>query len=116
MEIAEEDNLVEINNGCICCTLRGDLISGLKKLARNAKKNDKPLDGFMIETTGLTDPVLVAQTFFADAFVQQTYNLDGILTLVDAGHITEYLNAGKTQQCRIRGHRANCIRRSDFAE
>jgi G3E family GTPase len=80
--MAEEENIVEMNNGCICCTVRGDLIAGLKKLVKNSKKNNKPLDGVMIETTGLADPAPVAQTFFADDFVQQNLCLDGILTLV----------------------------------
>jgi G3E family GTPase len=62
--MAEEENIVEMNNGCICCTVRGDLITGLKRLAKNAMKNKKPLDGVMIETTGLADPAPVAQTFF----------------------------------------------------
>merc|ERR1719223_469786 len=72
--MAEEENIVEMNNGCICCTVRGDLIAGLKKLSKNAKKTKKPLDGVMIETTGLADPGPVAQTFFADDFVQRAYS------------------------------------------
>jgi len=95
--MAEEENIVEMNNGCICCTVRGDLIAGLKKLVKNAKKTNKPLDGVMIETTGLADPAPVAQTFFADDFVQQHLSLDGILTLVDAKHITEHLEDEKPE-------------------
>jgi G3E family GTPase len=95
--MAEEENIVEMNNGCICCTVRGDLIAGLKKLVKNAKKKDRPLDGVMIETTGLADPAPVAQTFFADDFVQQTLVLDGILTLVDAKHVTEHLDEEKPE-------------------
>merc|ERR1712014_549307 len=89
--LASEENIVEMNNGCICCTVRGDLIAGLKKLIKNSQKNNKPLDGVMIETTGLADPAPVAQTFFADDFVQQHMRLDGILTLVDAAHIIQHL-------------------------
>ena len=63
--MAEEENIIEMNNGCICCTVRGDLIVGLKKLVKSSKKNKKPLDGVIIETTGLADPAPVAQTFFA---------------------------------------------------
>jgi len=90
-----EENLVEMNNGCICCTVRGDLIAGLKKLVKNAKKKDKPLDGVIIETTGLADPGPVAQTFFADDFVQQKLVLDGILTVVDAKHLIQHLDEVK---------------------
>jgi G3E family GTPase len=95
--MAEEENIVEMNNGCICCTVRGDLIAGLKKLIKNAKKQNKPLDGVLIETTGLADPAPVAQTFFADDFVQQHMRLDGILTLVDAKHIVQHLEDEKPE-------------------
>merc|ERR1712060_557484 len=94
---AEEENIVEMNNGCICCTVRGDLITGLKKFAKNSKKNGKTLDGVMIETTGLADPAPVAQTFFADEYVQQHMRLDGILTLVDAKHVIQHLEDEKPE-------------------
>merc|ERR1712099_163502 len=86
-----------MNNGCICCTVRGDLIAGLKKLVKQANKKGKPLDGVIIETTGLADPAPVAQTFFADDFVNQHLRLDGILTLVDAKHIIEHLEDEKPE-------------------
>jgi len=86
-----------MNNGCICCTVRGDLIAGLKKLIKNSKKSAKPLDGVLIETTGLADPAPVAQTFFADDFVQQHMRLDGIITLVDAKHIIQHLDEEKPE-------------------
>jgi len=95
--MAEEENIVEMNNGCICCTVRGDLIAGLKKLVKQSKKKNQPLDGILIETTGLADPAPVAQTFFADDFVQQNLCLDGILTLVDAKHITQHLEEEKPE-------------------
>jgi G3E family GTPase len=94
---AMEENIVEMNNGCICCTVRGDLIAGLKKLIKNSKKQGKPLDGVLIETTGLADPAPVAQTFFADDFVQKHMRLDGILTLVDAKHIIQHLDDEKPE-------------------
>lgn len=95
--MAEEENIVEMNNGCICCTVRGDLIAGLKKLIKNSKKSGKLLDGVIIETTGLADPAPVAQTFFADDFVQQNMRLDGIITLVDAKHIIQHLEDEKPE-------------------
>merc|ERR1712232_41465 len=95
--MAEEENIVEMNNGCICCTVRGDLIAGLKKLVKNAVSKKKPLDGVLIETTGLADPAPVAQTFFGDDFVQQHMRLDGILTLVDAKHIIQHLEDEKPE-------------------
>merc|ERR1719223_2075107 len=95
--MADEENIVEMNNGCICCTVRGDLIAGLKKLIKNSKKSQKTLDGVIIETTGLADPAPVAQTFFADEFVQQHMRLDGIITLVDAKHIIQHLDDEKPE-------------------
>mmetsp|Transcript_12021 Transcript_12021/g.33987 ORF Transcript_12021/g.33987 Transcript_12021/m.33987 type:complete len:540 (+) Transcript_12021:96-1715(+) len=90
-----EENIIEMNNGCICCTVRGDLIAGLKKLHKQTAGKGKPLDGIIIETTGLADPAPVAQTFFADDFVQGNMTLDGILTVVDAKHILEHLKEEK---------------------
>merc|ERR1712070_1249355 len=67
------------------------------KLIKNSKKSGKTLDGVIIETTGLADPAPVAQTFFADDFVQQHMRLDGIITLVDAKHITQHLDEEKPE-------------------
>merc|ERR1712203_407747 len=95
--MSDEENIVEMNNGCICCTVRGDLIAGLKKLIKNSKKTGKTLDGVIIETTGLADPAPVAQTFFADDFVREHLVLDSILTLVDAKHLTQHLDEEKPE-------------------
>jgi len=92
-----EENIIEMSNGCICCTVRGDLIAGLKKLIKNSIKSGKALDGVMVETTGLADPAPVAQTFFADDFVQRNLTLDGILTLVDAKHLLMHLDEEKPE-------------------
>ena len=81
------------NNGCICCTVRGDLIRILGKLFR--LKND--LDGIIIETTGLADPGPVAQTFFMDESIKEFARLDGIVTLVDAKHIEQHLDEEKPE-------------------
>jgi len=90
-----EETIVEMNNGCICCTVRGDLIAALKKLLKQAKEQAKPFDFIVIETTGLADPAPVAQTFMADAFVQKFTRLDGILTVVDAMHVVQHLDDEK---------------------
>jgi G3E family GTPase len=73
--------------GCICCTVRGDLVEALKKLHKKVKK----FDGIIIETTGLADPAPVVQTFFIDDDIQKMYNLDSVITVVDAKHILERL-------------------------
>jgi len=95
--VETEENIVEMSNGCICCTVRGDLIVGIKKLVKKSIAENKPLDGVMIETTGLADPAPVAQTFFADDYVRQKCQLDGILTLVDAKHIIQHLDEEKPE-------------------
>merc|ERR1719291_1454903 len=92
-----EENIIEMNNGCICCTVRGDLIAGLKKFIKNSKKTGKAIDAVIIETTGLADPAPVAQTFFADDFVQQKLALDGILTVADAKHLVAHLDEEKPE-------------------
>merc|ERR1719199_1065168 len=80
-------------NGCICCTVRGDLVETLKKLAKKCAK----FDGVIIETTGLADPAPVAQTFFVDDDIQKMYKLDGICTVVDAKHIVQHLEEEKPE-------------------
>ena len=80
--IQADEEIFEMNNGCICCTVRGDLIRILGSLA---KRRDK-FDYVLVETTGLADPGPVAQTFFVDEEVKAGYRLDGIITLVDAKH------------------------------
>mmetsp|Transcript_8500 Transcript_8500/g.24383 ORF Transcript_8500/g.24383 Transcript_8500/m.24383 type:complete len:422 (+) Transcript_8500:58-1323(+) len=86
-----EEELFEMMNGCICCTVRQDLVAVLGKLADRAAQGLK-LDGIVIETTGLADPAPVAQTFFVDDKVKEFARLDGIVTLVDAKHIEQHLD------------------------
>jgi G3E family GTPase len=86
--INAEEEIFEMNNGCICCTVRGDLIRILGNLM---KRRDK-FDHILIETTGMADPGPVAQTFFVDEDMQQRLSLDGIVTLVDAKHIWQHID------------------------
>ncbi len=87
--IQSEEELFEMNNGCICCSVRGDLI---RILGRLLKRKDK-LDGILIETTGLANPAPVAQTFFTDDEMKQAFRLDAIVTIVDAKHVSQHLDA-----------------------
>merc|ERR1719440_946452 len=80
-------------NGCICCTVRGDLVKALKRLATKVAD----FDGVIIETTGLADPAPVAQTFFVDDEIQSKYHLDGIITVTDAKHIIPRLDDEKPE-------------------
>src|SRR5213079_3216222 len=76
--------IIEMNNGCICCTVRGDLIRILGTLKEKRDKGELKFDRVVIETTGMADPGPVAQTFFTDEDIGNYYLLDSILTVVDA--------------------------------
>ncbi len=86
-----EEQIVEMNNGCICCTVRGDLVRILGELAAKRKAGTLSFDRVVIETTGLADPAPVAQTFFVDEDIGMHYLLDAIVTLVDAVHAPQQL-------------------------
>jgi G3E family GTPase len=95
--IGAEEEVFEMNNGCICCTVRGDLIRILGNLM---KRRDK-FDYVLIETTGLADPGPVAQTFFMDEELQAKLRLDAIVTLVDARHVLQHLGDAPEVQEQI---------------
>ncbi|MFT3688558.1 CobW family GTP-binding protein [Paenirhodobacter sp.] len=82
-----DEEIFEMNNGCICCTVRGDLIRILSGLMKR-----KDFDGILIETTGMADPAPVAQTFFVDQEVAGKTRLDAIVTVVDAVNLTTHLD------------------------
>lgn len=86
------ENIIQMSNGCICCTIREDLRATLQDLATRKRKGEIDFERVIIETTGLADPGPVAQTFFMDDEVAEQYLLDGILTLVDAKHAAQQLN------------------------
>ncbi len=86
--IDADEELFEMNNGCICCTVRGDLI---RILTRLTKRKDK-LDMILIETTGMANPAPVAQTFWVDDEVKEQFSLDAIITIVDAKHVHLHIN------------------------
>src|SRR3984957_10549231 len=95
--VGADEEVFEMNNGCICCTVRGDLIrviSGLMKRASN-------FDGILVETTGLADPGPVAQTFFADEEIAAKAKLDSIVTVVDAKHLPLRLKDSKEAEEQI---------------
>ena len=82
----EGEQIVEMNNGCICCTVRGDLIRILGELHAKKQAGALSFDRVIIETTGLADPAPVAQTFFVDEDISERYLLDAVVTMVDAKH------------------------------
>ncbi len=86
------ERIVQMSNGCICCTIRDDLRATLADLAHKRRKGEIAFDRVIIETTGIADPGPVAQTFFMDDEVASQYMLDAILTLVDAVHADQQLD------------------------
>ncbi|NHZ34906.1 CobW family GTP-binding protein [Massilia rubra] len=95
------EQIVEMNNGCICCTVRGDLIVALTKLAQKREAGELHFDRIIIETTGLANPGPVAQTFFMDEEVGVHYMLDAVLTVVDARHAMTQLDDYEEAQRQV---------------
>lgn len=87
------EQILTMNNGCICCTVRGDLVRMIHQILRRVGERGS-LDGIIIETTGMADPSPVVQTFFAEPSIALTCKLDGIITVVDAKHILQHLEPG----------------------
>jgi G3E family GTPase len=86
------EQIIQMSNGCVCCTIREDLRTTLKDLAEKKRKGELDFERVVIETTGVADPGPVAQTFFMDDEIAESYLLDSILTLVDAKHANNQLN------------------------
>ena len=85
--VGADEEVFEMNNGCVCCTVRGDLIRVVQGLMKRQTRGGGGFDGIVIETTGLADPGPVAQTFFVDEEVRAKAKLDSVTTVVDAKHI-----------------------------
>lgn len=92
--VRSEEEIFEMNNGCICCTVRGDLIRILGNLM---KRRDK-FEYILVETTGMADPGPVAQTFFMDDEIQRATRLDGIVTVVDSKHVHQHWDSHEVQE------------------
>jgi G3E family GTPase len=90
--VSTDEEIFEMNNGCICCTVRGDLIRIITKLMR------RQFDHLLIETTGLADPAPVIQTFFSDDDVKQKTHLDAVVTVVDTKHISLHWDSAEAQE------------------
>jgi G3E family GTPase len=89
-----DEEIFEMNNGCICCTVRGDLVRIIAGLMRRSRT----FDGIVVETTGLADPAPVAQTFFVDEDVRRKTKLDAIITVADARHLLEQIDRAPEAQ------------------
>ncbi len=88
----KDEQIVEMNNGCLCCTVRGDLVRILGDLGKKRRQGKLKFDRVIIETTGLANPGPVAQTFFMDEAIHEQYLLDAVVTVVDAKHAERTLD------------------------
>jgi G3E family GTPase len=95
------EQVIQMSNGCVCCTIREDLRSTLSDLAEKRRKGELQFDRVVIETTGLADPGPVAQTFFMDDEIAESYLLDSVLTLVDAKHADQTLDTRQEARRQI---------------
>ena len=95
------EQIIQMSNGCVCCTIREDLRTTLSDLAAKRRKGELDFDRIVIETTGLADPGPVAQTFFMDDEIAESYLLDAVLTLVDAKHAQAQLDTRQEARRQI---------------
>lgn len=109
--IQAEEEIFEMNNGCICCTVRGDLI----RILGNLMKRREKFDYILVETTGLADPGPVAQTFFVDDEMRAKLRLDGIVTLVDAKHIWQHIDDSSEAQGQLAFADVVILNKTDLA-
>ena len=110
--INADEEVFEMSNGCICCTVRGDLIRVLGNLM---KRRDK-FDYVLVETTGLADPGPVAQTFFMDEEIREEFTLDGIVTLIDAAHIDQQLERSQESSEQVAFADVLILNKSDLVQ
>ena len=96
-----QEQIMQLSNGCVCCTIREDLRATLSLLAERRRKGELDFERVVIETTGLADPGPVAQTFFMDDEVAESYLLDSVLTLVDAKHAEEQLDTRQEARMQV---------------
>jgi G3E family GTPase len=111
-----QEQIVQLSNGCVCCTIREDLRSTLADLAEKKRKGELDFERVVIETTGLADPGPVAQTFFMDDEIAESYLLDSILTLVDAKHADGQLDTRQEARRQVGFADQIFISKTDIAD
>ena len=110
--VGADEEIFEMNNGCICCTVRGDLI----RIIGGLMKRSDNFDAILVETTGLADPAPVAQTFFTDEDVRRRTKLDGVVTVVDAKHVAQTLDDGCEAREQIAFADVILVNKTDLVE
>jgi G3E family GTPase len=111
-----EEQIIQMSNGCVCCTIREDLRTTLAELAAKKRKGELDFERVVIETTGLADPGPVAQTFFMDDEIAESYLLDSILTLVDAKHAESQLDTRQEARRQVGFADRLFLSKTDLAE
>jgi G3E family GTPase len=114
--VQADEQIVTMNNGCICCTVRGDLVRILGELSERRESGDIHFERVIIETTGLADPAPVAQTFFIEPDIAENYKLDAIVTLVDAVHAHMQLEEHHEAQEQVGFADRILLSKTDLAE
>ena len=110
------EQIVEMSNGCVCCTVRGDLIVALGQLAQKRRDGTLQFDRVVIETTGLANPGPVAQTFFMDEDVGTSYLLDGVITVIDASNAMQQLDRFQEAQRQVGFADRMLLSKTDLAD
>ncbi|WP_392566866.1 GTP-binding protein [Utexia brackfieldae] len=98
---AQNIEVLEMTNGCICCSVQGELTTALHQLNQRRLAGTLHFDRLIIETTGLADPAPILQTFFIDTLIRETFEIDGIITLVDSEHILKQLDEHRVAHSQI---------------
>jgi G3E family GTPase len=97
----QDEEIIELSNGCVCCTVRGDLMRTLNDLRKRRQAGDLNFERVIIETTGMANPGPVCQTFFMDDDIAEYYRLDAVVTIVDAKHGMETLDVQEEAQKQV---------------
>jgi G3E family GTPase len=114
--VGADEEVFEMNNGCVCCTVRGDLIRVLQGLMKRQSSATRGFDAIVVETTGLADPGPVAQTFFVDDDVKAKTRLDSVTTVVDAKHIGQRLGDSREAREQIAFADQIVLNKTDLVE
>jgi G3E family GTPase len=114
--VGADEEVFEMNNGCVCCTVRGDLIRVVQGLMKRQASATRGFDAIIIETTGLADPGPVAQTFFVDDEVRARTKLDSVTTLVDARHVLVTLDESREAREQIAFADQILLNKTDLVE
>ena len=110
--VESDEEIYEMNNGCVCCTVRGDLVRAVEGLV----KRPGGFDGILVETTGLADPAPVAQTFFMDEELAERAKLDAVVTVADAKHLLQRLKDAPEAEDQIAFADVILLNKSDLVE